>query len=194
MTNARTRGRPKDESLRPRILDAAREELADAGVEGFSIRRVAARAGVSRNAVAARWSSTESLLEDALGEIATFTFETSGDLHTDLLTLGARFIDNLASGSLDIQLRVAADAQRHPDTFARLQQRVLQPMSEALVAAFESAQQSGQIQPGEVTWLVRAFVGAILARTFQRQDREVPTTTDLRELVDEVLRWGNAAR
>lgn len=186
------RGRPVDESLRPRILTAARAELADAGIDGFSVRRVAARAGVSRNAITARWSTAESLLKDSLGEIASMEFESSGDLRSDLLTLGTRFVDGLASGALDIQLRVAADAPRHPELYQRLQSRVLQPMSDGLVSAFTSAQEAGQIGQGDVTWLVRAFVGAILARTFQRPGRAAPSDRDLRELVDEVVRWANA--
>lgn len=193
MTNpSAARGRPRDESLRPRILAAAREELAEAGIEGFSIRQVAVRAGVSRNAIAARWPSAEELVQDSLGEIATLEFEPSGDLRADLFTLGGRFIDGLASGALDIQLRVAADAPRHPELYQRLQASVLQPMSDALVDAFKSAQDSGQIAPGDVTWLVRAFIGAILARTFQRPGRAAPAGRDLGELVGEVIRWANA--
>ena len=192
MTESPSRGRRPDETLTPRILQAAREELAQVGAAGFSIRQVASRAGVSRNAIAARWSSTDELLRDALGDISALEFETSGDLAADLRLLGRQFIAGLESGVLEIQLRVAADAERHPETYARMQERVLAPMSEELVSAFRSAQHRGQMTPGDVSWLVRAFVGAILARTFQGSGLTVPTPGELAELVSQVVRWARS--
>jgi len=182
-------GRPRDENLTRRILAAAREELTAVGVEGFSIRQVARRANVTRKAVAARWPNAEALLHDALGAIDELHHEPTGDLEKDLLELGQTFIDGLASGALDLQLRVTADAPEHPEVYALMLRHVLQPMSKALVAAFEAAQQTGEVRAGDVGWLVRAFVGAILARTFQHPRREPPSAADLRELVAEIKRW-----
>ena len=183
------RGRPRDETLTPRILRAARDELGEAGIEGFSVRRVAARSGVSRNAISSRWPTVDLLLQDTLGEIAMLHFEPTGHLRSDLRVLGEKFVAGLDSGALDIQLRVAADAKRHPDAFARMQARVLQPMSDALVATFDAAQRAGEVHDGDTAWLVRAFVGAILARTFQRPGRSAMSTADLDELIDHVVRW-----
>lgn len=182
-------GRPRDESLTPRILDAARKELAASGVEGFSIRQVARRAGVTRKAVAGRWSSADDLLLEAMGAIDALRFEPTGDLEKDLTTLGELFIASLSSGALDLQLRVTADSSQHPEAYARLQKHVLAPMSDALVAAFRAAQQTGQVRGGSVSWLVRAFVGALLSRAFQRAGRAAPTAGDLAELVAEIRQW-----
>lgn len=182
-------GRPRDGALTRRILDAARDELGAAGIEGFSIRQVALRAGVSRKSVTVRWAKSEDLLRDAMGAIDRPKFVPSGDLSTDLMELGTQFTDGLRSGALDLQLRVSADASQHPEVYAALQRHVLEPMSHALVAAFRAAQQSGQVRDGDVAWLVRAFVGALLARTFQQSDRAVPTSVDVAELVTEICCW-----
>ncbi len=182
-------GRPRDETLTRRILDAAREELTAAGVDGFSIRQVARRAQVTRKAVAVRWSSAEELLLDAMGAIDELTFEPTGDLERDLTELGRKFIAGLESGALDLQLRVTADAPQHPEVYASLQQHVLLPMSRALVATFKAAQVSGQVREGDISWLVRGFVGALLAQTFQLPGRAAPSEEDLRELVAEIKRW-----
>ncbi|MET7772521.1 TetR/AcrR family transcriptional regulator [Nocardia sp. NPDC005366] len=182
-------GRPRDESLTPRILDAARKELAASGVEGFSIRQVALRAGVTRKAVAGRWSSADELLLEAMGAIDALRFEPTGDLEKDLTALGELFIASLSSGALDLQLRVTADSSQYPEVYARLQKHVLAPMSDALVAAFRAAQETGQVREGSVSWLVRAFVGALLSRTFQRAGRAAPTARDLAELVAEIRQW-----
>jgi AcrR family transcriptional regulator len=182
-------GRPRSQALTQRILAAAREELATVGVDSFSIRQVARRADVSRKAVAARWPRAHDLLRDALGAIDELEFEPSGDLGNDLLELGQLFIEGLESGALDLQLRVTAEAPQHPEVYGELQRHVLEPMSQALMRAFHAAQRSGQVRDGKVTWLVRAFVGALLARTFQRPGRAAPTTSDLKELVAELQRW-----
>lgn len=182
-------GRPRDEVLTRRILDAARDELTAAGVDGFSIRQVARRAEVTRKAVAARWSSADELLHDAMGAIDELEFEPTGDLERDLTELGRTFIAGLESGALDLQLRVTADAPQHPEVYAALQQHVLLPMSHALVAAFKAAQASGQVRDGDIAWLVRGFVGALLSQTFQLPQRAAPSEADLRELVAEVKKW-----
>ena len=185
----RRSGRPRDGELTERILDAARNELAAAGIEGFSIRQVALRAGVSRKSVTVRWARSEDLLADAMGAVDMPKFVPSGDLSADLMHLGTQFADGLGSGALDLQLRVSADASRHPEVYAALQRHVLDPMSHALVAAFRAAQVAGQVREGDVAWLVRAFVGAMLARTFQHVDRKPPTTADVAELVEEIANW-----
>lgn len=184
-----TVGRPRDGVLTQRILQAAREELATAGVDNFSIRQVAQRAGVTRKAVVTRWSDAEELLRDALGAIDELQFEATGDLSRDLTELGALFISGLESGALDLQLRVTADAIDHPEVYAELQRRVEKPMSRALAHTFKAAQESGQVRDGDVTWLVRAFVGALLATTFGQPGRAVPSAADLAELVAEMRAW-----
>ncbi|MEP9417070.1 TetR/AcrR family transcriptional regulator [Gordonia sp. VNQ95] len=182
-------GRPRDEALTRRILAAARQELAAAGVENFSVRQVAARANVTRKAVAARWPSADELLRAAVGVIDEVEFVASGDLATDLTELGTVFISRLKSEALDVQLRVTADAIEHPEVYAELQRRVEKPMSRALTQAFKAAQESGQMRPGDITWFVRAFVGALLATAFGQPGRAAPSSDDLDQLVAEVTKW-----
>lgn len=182
-------GRPRDETLTARIVEAARDELAAVGVDGFSVRQVARRAGVTRKAIASRWPDAGQLLNDALGAIDDLRFEPTGDLTADLTVLGELFIAGLSSGALDLQLRVTADAPEHPEVYEALQTHVQEPMSHAVVRAFKAAQSSGQVRDGDVTWLVRGFVGALLARTFQGPERTWPSSQELRELVAEVRMW-----
>ncbi|MDV7241863.1 MULTISPECIES: hypothetical protein [Rhodococcus] len=71
----------------------------------------------------------------------------------------------------ELQLRLTADAGKHPEAYSLLQRHVLEPRSRALTAALRAAQKTGQIRDGEVTWLVRAFFGALLSCTFQHPNR-----------------------
>jgi AcrR family transcriptional regulator len=63
---ARTLGRPRDVTIDERVLAATRQLLVEEGWEGTTIRGIAARAGVSRPAIARRWSSKAWLVMEAI--------------------------------------------------------------------------------------------------------------------------------
>jgi AcrR family transcriptional regulator len=67
---AARRGRPRSDETHRRILDAARELLADAGFADLRIEHVAARAGVGKAAIYRRWASKEELAQELLRELA----------------------------------------------------------------------------------------------------------------------------
>ncbi|OLL20297.1 MULTISPECIES: TetR/AcrR family transcriptional regulator [unclassified Rhodococcus (in: high G+C Gram-positive bacteria)] len=188
-SNPKRPGRRRDESLTVRILEAAREEIATVGAADFSIRQVARRAEVSRKTITARWQNADELLLAAIGAIDLVEFEPTGDLESDLFTLGAMFVDGLRSDTLELQLRLTADAGKHPEAYSLLQRHVLEPRSRALAAALRAAQKTGQIRDGEVTWLVRAFFGALLSCTFQHPNRSSPSADELRELIAQMKSW-----
>ncbi|MFC4603836.1 helix-turn-helix domain-containing protein [Rhodococcus kronopolitis] len=59
-------GRPRDPRIDADVLAAARDLLVEVGFEQLSVRAVAARAGVSRAAIARRWESKAHLVLDAV--------------------------------------------------------------------------------------------------------------------------------
>ncbi len=65
-TPPRAPGRPRDPELDERVVTAVRELLVEAGWEGTTVRQVAERSGVSRPAIARRWSSKAQLVFEAL--------------------------------------------------------------------------------------------------------------------------------
>ena len=84
----RSRGRPRDSAIDTAVLDATIRLLAEAGVDGTSMEKVAAAAGVSRVTVYARFSSKSQLIGAALahlriGDIPALT----GDVEDDLVAL-----------------------------------------------------------------------------------------------------------
>jgi AcrR family transcriptional regulator len=83
-----SRGRPRDPAIDSAVLDATIRLLADVGVDGTSMEKVAAAAGVSKVTVYARFSSKSELIGAALahlriGDIPTLT----GDVEDDLVAL-----------------------------------------------------------------------------------------------------------
>lgn len=64
--NSTSSGRPRDPRIDSVVLAATRELLLDVGFDRLSVRAVAARAGVSRAAIARRWDSKAQLVLDAV--------------------------------------------------------------------------------------------------------------------------------
>jgi AcrR family transcriptional regulator len=92
MTGAGRRdlGRPRGRPIEDAIIRATLDELADHGIDGLSIERVAAAAEVNKTTVYRRWPTREALvgaaLEFALVNLAAQIADT-GSLRGDLLDI-----------------------------------------------------------------------------------------------------------
>ncbi|MCD2188670.1 TetR/AcrR family transcriptional regulator [Actinomycetospora soli] len=82
------RGRPKDRSKDAAVLDATVRLLAEHGVAGTSMDRVAALAGVSKVTVYTRWPTKNALVGAALAHLRLGDVpEPTGDVRADLVAL-----------------------------------------------------------------------------------------------------------
>ncbi|KUI28913.1 TetR family transcriptional regulator [Mycobacterium sp. IS-1742] len=66
MVDGRAQGRPRDSSIDERVLAVARELLVETGWDDLSMRRIAARSGVSRSSINRRWPSKSELVFHAI--------------------------------------------------------------------------------------------------------------------------------
>ena len=79
---------PRGERARERVLRAALAVLADHGLAGFTMEAVARRAGASKATVYRHWTSTATLLVDAMDlAFQPFPLPETGRLRTDLTRL-----------------------------------------------------------------------------------------------------------
>jgi len=81
------------------VLDAALEELATTGWDGFSMEHIAKRAGVNKTTIYRRWPTKVDLLQAALLAIPELVAEPpdTGDLRTDLAILLGTRVEQLTS-------------------------------------------------------------------------------------------------
>ena len=89
-TPGRLRGRPRSETARTAILDAAAELLLTHGLPAVSMDAVAQRAGVSKATIYRWWPTKETLALDALyteWAAARPAPRDTGSLRGDLLSL-----------------------------------------------------------------------------------------------------------
>jgi AcrR family transcriptional regulator len=186
-------GRPRDDTMGPRILVAAQKELAENGVVRFSVRAVARRAGVAPRSVSVRWPEVDALLLDALSTDTNAGYRPIGDLSADLLGLGSEIIARLRTSSFELQLRLAADARSRPELYAGFQQIGLQPVFDSVRQTFVDGQRSGMVRKGSAEWMAHAFIGGLIMRTLANPGRAAVSQSDLRRFVADLSTWLSAA-
>ncbi|EFC86154.1 TetR/AcrR family transcriptional regulator [Parafrankia sp. EUN1f] len=166
------RGRPRDATIDDRVLRAAVEELADQGVGGFSVNSVAARAGVAKRGIYARWPTRDALVLAALGTLsAGLVPPRTGSLRADLLRLAPQVDAVFTEPRMSILARCLAELSRYPDLYAAFRRESVDRCAAAVQDAFHDARLRGETRPDLDTDLAAsAFLGVLLTRqAFGRQ-------------------------
>ena len=68
MSERKQRGRPRNEAASFKVLEAARELLAEGGIAAVTIEELAARAGISRPTIYRSWPNAKAVAMAALIE------------------------------------------------------------------------------------------------------------------------------
>lgn len=123
-------GRPRDEAVQNRIVEAADALLAEAGYSGFSIEKLAARAGVSKTSVYRRWGSKGEIVLDLY--VADITeppeIDGTGDALDSLESYLAMTVGRLSSHSWANAIKtLVAEAQYDSALAKMVQDRVINP-------------------------------------------------------------------
>jgi len=114
----RPQGRPRIEACRQAVLRAAYDLLGEAGLPGFTIERVAARAGVARTTVYRWWSSKGALATDAFlaATAPQIAVPRTGSVIADIKTQ-VRLVARMLRGPAGPIVRsIIAAAQSDPET------------------------------------------------------------------------------
>jgi AcrR family transcriptional regulator len=148
-TPGRQRGRPRSETARTAILDAAAELLLTHGLPAVSMDTVAERAGVSKATIYRWWPTKETLALDALyTEWATARPKPrdTGSLRGDLLSLlrpWARLAVSRPYGRVIAAL--ITEALTDPAFAKEYRDRVVEPRRDQARAIFHRATERGEI-------------------------------------------------
>ncbi|KAB2388878.1 TetR/AcrR family transcriptional regulator [Actinomadura montaniterrae] len=105
------------------VLLAAVEELSENGYDGFTMDRVAARAGTSKTAIYRRWPSRTALAFAAYKQMVARPQDPpdTGDLRSDVLELLHAAADRMDSPVQSQIIRgLVIDARREPEVMADL--------------------------------------------------------------------------
>ena len=151
-TPGRQRGRPRSETARTAVLDAAAELLLAHGLPAVSMDAVAERAGVSKATIYRWWPTKETLALDALyTEWATArpAARDTGSLRGDLLSLlrpWARLAVSRPYARVIASL--ISEAQTDPTFAEEYRDRVVEPRRDQARAILRRAVDRGEIPAG----------------------------------------------
>lgn len=167
------RGRPRDPSVEEKVFEAATIELAEAGFEGFSVRSVARRSGVSRPSLMLRWPTRDALILETVERLVEWPRpNVDAPFLDELKVIVSRIVELMDPRLLGIQLRIIADAPKHPELFAAFQDKVMTKAAIRLSTLLARAVANGEL-PSHIDcrWAADALVGVVFTRSIASRDQ-----------------------
>lgn len=163
------RSRPpgRGPKVRAAVLAATLSELTDTGYAALTVENVARRAGVHKTTVYRRWQDRESLVADAVTELAgtRVPFPDSGDITADLRALARSLVRFLASpAGRAVTAVMLSDAGRIPEV-ADAQRRFFEDRYQQAKPVITRAIARGELPPGtDPAEVVRSVIAPIYLR------------------------------
>ncbi|MDQ6839273.1 MAG: TetR/AcrR family transcriptional regulator [Actinomycetota bacterium] len=155
-------GRPRDESRRQALLDAAIELVAEVGYDRLSMDAVAARARASKATIYRRWPGKAAMVAEAvrrcLARDPAPVVSDQGSLRGDLLALVELIRTHMAGSDGDVMFGLALAARSDPELGGVLYDQLFDAQHRVAAAIVERAQARGE-EPAEVDPAVLDEVG-----------------------------------
>jgi AcrR family transcriptional regulator len=145
----RGRGRRPAAEVREQVLAAAGELLLSEGMAGFTIEKVAARAGASRMTIYKWWPSRGALALDGYAtKVRTvLEFPDTGDIEADLTTQVLAFTHLLTgTGAGKVIAELIGASQTDPELASAFRERYSAPRRALAVEAMNKAVERGQLR------------------------------------------------
>lgn len=164
----RDAGRPRGAPIVEAVLAETLKELAESGLEGLSVHRIARRASVNKTSVYRRWATREALvaaaLEGIVGSVASRVADT-GSLRGDLLSLLAPVAGFLSGATGRAVLRAAVSESSASSVAALAARKLRQRAASPVVKLVARAKARGEWREGvRGERLVFVLVGALIHR------------------------------
>jgi AcrR family transcriptional regulator len=167
--------------VRAAVLAATLAELADSGYAELTVDNVARRCGVHKTTIYRRWRDRESLVADAVIDLATarVPFPDTGDIDVDLRELARSFVRFLNSPTgKAVTAATLSDASRIPE-IADAKRRFFADRFRRAAPVVSGAIARGQLpadtDPAE---LIRAVVAPIYLRLLVTAEPVSQVTAD----------------
>ena len=143
------RGRPRDANVDTRILRAVVEEVATAGVVGFSVNSVASRAGVAKRSIYSRWPERDDLILAGLATLsADLTSPQTGHLESDLRALFDQIVQVFDESRWSVMIRCLLELDDHPALLAAAKHAYYDPCMAVIEGCLADARDRGEVRAG----------------------------------------------
>ena len=140
--------RPLSASARNKLLDAARELVAEVGPRAVTVDAVAQRSGVAKTTLYRHFENSHDLIVTALRDLpASIETPNTGDLRDDLVELVCRFTQRVAGPEMRrMFLSVLSHATDDSD-FADIHDVIQKERRRPIMDVLEQARARGQLAP-----------------------------------------------
>lgn len=151
MAEIRSPGRPRDATVDEAILRAAKDLLAEGGVDAVSFTAVAERAGTTRPALYRRYADRTELAIAAIASMSAMTAPApTGDFRADLIAELRSFEAGItALKGVGLAAMVLADATA-PAVKAAYRVSVVTPRRKRIAAILRDAARAGEVSASVV--------------------------------------------
>jgi AcrR family transcriptional regulator len=142
-----SRGRPRDETRRLRVLAAALDIVKESGLDGLSFESIATRSEVGRPMLYRWWPSKAAILIEALLEVTASAapYPDTGNIENDLRTQAIAYARVLTGSHGNAYRAVFGEAQRDPQTAALLYSTLIGPRRLLTRSVLERGIERGQL-------------------------------------------------
>jgi AcrR family transcriptional regulator len=190
---------PKREQTRDRILAAAIEVFAHAGIAGATTREIARTAAVNEVTLFRQFHSKEQLLKAAIDRVCALQIEAlsrqaewTQDLTVDLMQYAILVSDTMEANEDLIRVFIG-ESKRHPDNARQILQTAFEGLRDGLIEYLRSGQQAGTVRRDlDLKPTVDLFTGMLLAGMLRRSGAMVTLDYDraayLKQCVDLFVR------
>jgi AcrR family transcriptional regulator len=163
---SRRPGRPRIKAA-PAVLRAAADVLVESGYTGFTVDRVAARAGVGRATVYRRWPTKLDLVVALLRDLRdSFVLPDAGSLEADVRALFEGVADSATAGER-VMAALASETFNDGELFQMLGDEFIAPRRAQLSVLFGRAAERGELREDvDITALVNMTWGFLWQRRF----------------------------
>lgn len=183
-------GRRRGEVLREAVFEAALAEIAEHGVRGASMDRIAKRAGTGKAALYRRWPNVRALALDVfvstLEESLPDAEADTGSLRTDMLASLTAMATEL-NGNVGIVLReLISEAAHDPELGTEFQSRMGLRKESEVVAMIQRAMARGEVPVRPVDPYVLQVPAAMVVHQLVLTGRP-PSAEELEHIIDAIV-------
>lgn len=191
----RRSGRPRSQDAHRAIIEATLDLLAESGVARTTIQAIAARAGVGKTTVYRRWRGVESLICDAVRELAGPLPVLPGtSVRDDLLALAEGGAGGRESArNQKVYACFVGEMTRYPALDAQYRAAVVEPCRELTRAALRRGIERGELRDDLDLDLMIELVTAPKLHWMLHNPGHIATRKQLEQFLDGVLDGVSAA-
>lgn len=189
---------PNADAVRPRrrgavleraILRAAAEELAECGYVGFTMDRIAARAGTNKNTIYRRWPDRAALAVAAYREMLPAgpdLVPDTGGLRSDAMAMLHRANARMTSPAGRVLRALLAGIQDDPDRLRELREHVIHAGDAAWLRVLARAVARGEARPEALTPRIATVAVDLLRNEYSVNGVGTIPDAVLVEIIDDI--------